>query len=362
MNDDRLANRPVRMKDIAEDLGLSLVTVSKALRGHGDISAATRRRVLKRVRELNYQPNLIARGLASKRTHTIGVVVPDLTHTFFGELAKGVAHKVRPGGYATLISYSEEDPDVEKEEIGHLLAHRVDGMAIASSLPPTDTEMFRLIERHKVPYVLIDRVFPGLEANFVGMDNQEIGRLATEHLIESGCRRIAHIRGPEVGNGLERLKGYQKALACHGLSMPPEYIVGEKFIVTGGYQEMRQLLRLDPLPDGVFCYNDFLAIGAMQALSEAGLRVPDDVALIGASNTRHSDILRVPLTTIDQSSEETGRLAGELLLKLMQADRPCRPRTILLPPRLIVRGSTRRKTPTREGTDNLARSAYVNER
>ena len=331
------------MKDIAEDLGLSLVTVSKVLRGHGDISAATKRRVLKRIRELNYQPNLIARGLASRRTHTIGVVVPDLTHTFFGELAKGVAHKVRPSGYATLISYSEEDPEVEKEEIGHLLARRVDGLAVASSLPPTDTEIFRLIERHKVPYVLIDRIFPGLEANFVGMDNQEIGRLATEHLIECGCRRIAHIRGPEVGNGLERMKGYQKVLAQHALTMPAGYIVGEKFIVTGGYEEMRQLLRLDPLPDGIFCYNDFLAIGAMQALSEAGLRVPNDVALIGASNTRHSDILRVPLTTIDQSSELTGQLAGELLLELMQSKRPRKPKTILLPPKLIVRESTARQ-------------------
>ena len=349
MKENGFMNRPVRMKDVAKDLGVSVVTVSKVMRNHSDISTATKRRVLKRIRELDYQPNLIARSLASKRTLTIGLVVPDLTHSFYGELAKGVAHKVRRKGYETLISYSEEDPRVEKAEIERLLSRRVDGLAIASCLPPEDTEMFKLIERRRVPYVLVARVFPGFEANFVGMDNEEVGRMATEHLIECGCRRIAHIRGPQVGNALGRLNGYKKALARHGLEMPAEYVVsGNTQVITAGHDEMHQLLGLNPPPDGVFCYADGLAVGAMRALFEAGLRVPDDVALIGASNTRHSDILRVPLTTIDQSSELTGQLAGELLLELMQSKRPRKPKTILLPPKLLVRESTMRKQSSSE--------------
>jgi LacI family transcriptional regulator len=344
MKENGFMNRPVRMKDIAKDLGVSVITVSKVLHNHSDISKATKERVLKRIQELDYQPNLIARSLASKRTFTVGLVVPDLTHTYYGELAKGFAHKVRRKGFETLISYSEEDPRVEKAEIERLLARRVDGLAVASCLPPEDTEMFKLIERRRVPYVLVARVFPGFEANFVGMDNEEVGRMATEHLIACGCRRIAHIRGPQVGNALGRMEGYMKALACHGLEMPAEYVVsGNTRAVTGGHDEMRQLLNLSPPPDGVFCYGDELAVGAMRALFEAGLRVPDDVALIGASNTRHSDFLRVPLTTIDQSSELTGELAGELLLKLMQSKRPRKPQTILVPPKLIVRESTMRQ-------------------
>jgi len=351
MKRDSSTNQPVRMKDIARDLGVSVVTVSKVLRDHSDISTATKRRVRKRIRELNYHPNLIARSLASKHTFTIGLVVPDLTHTFFGEIAKGIAHEIRPKGYETLISYSEEDPRIEKAEISRLLGRRVDGLVIASSLPSTDTEVFTMIERQKVPYVLVDRVFPGFEANFVVIDNEEIGFIATEHLMECGCRRIAHIRGPQVGNSGARLNGYRKALARYGLKMPAGYVVGDKFTVfTGGTDEMRQLLRLDPRPDGVFCFNDSLAVGAMKAVLEAGLRVPEDVALVGASNTRLSDFLRVPLTTIDQSSELTGQLAGDLLLDLMQSKRRRRPRTVLVGPRLIVRESTMRNREYQENS------------
>ena len=333
----------VRMKDIAKDLGVSVVTVSKVLRNHDDISAGTKRRVRKRIRELNYQPNWIARSLATRRTCTIGLVIPDWTHTFFGEIAKAIADKVRRETYEVFISYSEENPRFEREEVNRLLSRRVDGLIIASCLPPTDTSVFKLMDRNHVPYVIIDRAFPNLEANYVGSDNEAIGALATEHLIEIGCHRIAHIRGPEVMTGIGRLNGFRKALLHHGLEMPPEYVVGKEFSLTGGYDHMRELLRVSPRPDGVFCYNDALAAGALQAIWEAGLKVPDDIAIVGAGNIRFSDVLRVPLTTIDQSSRRIGQLAGELLLELMQSNRRRKPKTILLPPKLIVRESTMTK-------------------
>jgi LacI family transcriptional regulator len=142
---------PVRMKDVARDLNVSVVTVSKALRDQSDISAATKRRVLKRARELNYQPNWIARSLVSGRTHTIGLVVPDLMYPFFAEVAKGISDKVRPSGYQVLISISEEDPSIEREEVALLLARRVDGLIVASAQSPARTGLFRNVEEQKVP-------------------------------------------------------------------------------------------------------------------------------------------------------------------------------------------------------------------
>src|ERR1039457_303229 len=189
---DRMA---VRMKDIARDLGVSVVTVSKVLRNHEDISEQTRQRVLKRMKELDYEPNLAARALVTGRTLTIGLVVPDLVHPFFSEVAKGLSSVLRKKGYSLLISSSEENPELEREEINRLLARRVDALIIASA--QWTVESFRRIEERNRPYVLIDRRFAGLPANFVGVDDEEVGILATEHLISVGCRRIAHICGSD---------------------------------------------------------------------------------------------------------------------------------------------------------------------
>ena len=175
-----------RLKDIANDLGLSVVTISKVLRDHPDIAAETRRRVLKRMRELNYQPNFAARSLVTGRTWTLGLVVPDLLHPFFADIAKAISVEARKHGYSLLISSSDEDPELEVQEIKQLLARRVDVIMVASAQWSVDC--FRMIEEHKTPYILIDRRFQGLDANFVGVDDEAVGSLATSHLIEQGCR------------------------------------------------------------------------------------------------------------------------------------------------------------------------------
>jgi DNA-binding LacI/PurR family transcriptional regulator len=213
------AGAPVRMKDIARDMGLSTVTISKVLRGHSDISEETRKRVLKRMKELNYQPNLAARALITGRTSTIGLVVPDLLHPFFAQIAKAVSAGIRGQGYSLIITSSEEDPDLERQEIEQLLARRVDVMLIASAQWTVET--FRRIEERKIPYILIDRWFAGLAANFVGVDDEAVGAIATGHLIDQGCRRIAHIRGPETSTAVGRLEGYRRALAARQLAPLP---------------------------------------------------------------------------------------------------------------------------------------------
>ncbi|HMI53590.1 MAG TPA: LacI family DNA-binding transcriptional regulator [Candidatus Saccharimonadales bacterium] len=335
---------PVRMKDIARDLGVSVITVSKALRNHSDISAETRARVLKRSKELNYRPNLAARSLVTGKTSMMGLVVPDLVHSFFSELARGMSGVLRSSGFTLVISSSEQDPELERQAIDQLMARRVDVLLIASTQWTVET--FRRLEEAELPYVLIDRNFAGLASNFVGVNDEQVGYIATKHLIDVGCRRIGHITAEWLSPLVGRLEGYKRALSEQGLALGRDYVVStERVDETGeesGYQAAKKLLKLDSRPDAIFCYNDPVAVGAMKAILEAGLRIPEDVALVGCGNIHLDDYLRVPLTSVDQQSTAIGQKAGRLALGLLDDNPPLRPKTILLEPKLVVRQSSAR--------------------
>lgn len=339
------ADMTIRMKDIARDLGVSVITISKVLRNHPDISDETRERVLARVKELDYRPNLAARSLVTGRTYLIGLVVPDLLHPFFAEIAKSLSEALRNHGYYLIVSSSEEDPDMEEQEISQLLARRLDILIIASCRSTVD--LFFRIERQKTPYILIDRILPGLMANFIGVDDEAVGRLATKHLIDIGCTRIAHIRGPETSTGIRRLEGYKHALAQAKLQVPEEYVIAERHGDTEskqrGAEAMRRLLKMRPRPDGVFCFNDPMAMGAMNHALDAGVRIPEDVALIGCGNLHYDDSLRVPLSSIDQHSRKIGKEAARIALGILNAKTPPAPETVVLKPELVVRRSTQRQ-------------------
>jgi len=336
---------PARLKDIAKDLNLSVVTISKVLRDHPDISQDTRERVLKRMKELNYRPNLAARALVTGRSYIAGLVVPDLVHPFFGQVAKGLSNGLRRKGYSLVLSSSEDDPELERQEIEQLLARRVDVLIVASTQATAET--FRNLEAQKVPYVLIDRKFDGLAANFVGVDDAAVGELATTHLLDAGCRRIAHLGGPDVSTALGRRDGFERALRKRGIAVPPGYIEtrdhGDDAGGESGYTAMRHILELGPPPDGVFCYNDPTAMGAMKALLEAGLRIPEDVAVAGCGNVAYADFLRVALTSVDQQSDAIGDRTARMALGMLEKAPAARPRTILLEPKLVVRASTLRR-------------------
>ena len=330
---------PVRLKDIARDLNVSVMTVSKVVRGCADVGAETRKRVLARIKELNYQPNWIARSLAGRRTYIIGLVVPDLMHSFFAEIAKGISSTIRPFGYDVVICNSEEDSSVESSEIDRLLARQVDGLILASSQAPSAKEIFERIEARGVPYLLIDRRFAGRNASYVGADDEAIGRLATEHLIARGCRHIAHISGPQTTTGVGRLNGYRQALSAAGMATPDDFVVPGTDDATG-YQAALKLLRLSPRPDGIFGYNDPVAAGAMKAILEQGIGIPQGIKVIGAGNVHYSDLLRIPLSTVDQASDAIGRQAAEILMKAITSKRKKPPQTVLIEPTLIAREST----------------------
>jgi len=339
------------MKDIARDLGVSVVTVSKVLRNHEDIGAETRKRVLDRVKELNYTPNLAARGLVTGKTYLVGLVVPDLLHPFFAQVAKSLSRALLKKGYCLTISTSEEDPELEEQEINRLLGRRLDALVVASS--STDPALFLRIQSQQLPFVLIDRNFPGLDANYVGADDEAVGALATEHLVEMGCKRIAHLRGPNTSPGVGRLKGYMNTLAKHKLKSIPGYVSAPSMADVQsrerGADMMRQLLALTPRPDGVFCYNDPMAIGAIHSILDAGLRVPGDIAVIGSGNLHYNTELRVPLSSIDQQTDLIGERAARLTLSLLESKTPPRNRSIIIQPQLVVRASTEKKRRTSKG-------------
>lgn len=332
----------VTMKDIARDLGVSIGTVSRAVHSRQDINEETRKRVLNRAKELNYTPNLAARSLVTGRTYLVGLVVPDLLHTFFAQIAKSLSEALLKRGYCLTISTSDEDPEVEERTINRLLARRLDALIIASAW--TNSSMVERIQRDGPPLVLIDRCFPGLDTNFVGADDEMVGVLATEHLIKMSCKRIAHLRGPETSPGIGRLKGYLKTLAKHKMKCLPEYIAGQERVDVhsseSGADLMKWMLRLDPRPDGVFCYNDPMAIGAIGAILDEGLRVPEDVAVIGAGNLYYDTRLRIPLSSIDQQTQQIGEQAARLTLSLMESKKPPRNKTVIIQPQLVVRAST----------------------
>jgi LacI family transcriptional regulator len=334
----------IRMKDIAKDLGVSVITVSKVLRDHPDVGDETRERVLARVKELDYRPNLAARSLVTGRTYLVGLVVPDLLHPFFAEIAKSLSEALRKSGYYLIVSSSDEDPELEEEEINQLLARRLDTLIIASCR--TTVDLFFRIEKQKTPYVLIDRSLPGLSANFVGVDDEAVGMLATKHLIEIGCKRIAHIRGPETSPARHRLEGYKRALAQAGLKITEDYVIteqkGDAEAKQRGAEAMGQLLTLEPKPDGVFCFNDPLAIGAMNRALDQGHKIPEDIAIIGCGNLHYDDSLRLPLSSIDQHSRQIGQESARIALGILNSKVPPKPETVVLKPELIVRASTKR--------------------
>jgi LacI family transcriptional regulator len=346
----------VTMKDIARDLGVSVVTVSKVLRNHSDIGEETRQRVLKRVQEVNFRPNLTAQSLVTGRTYLIGLVVPDLVHPFFAEVAKFLSNALRKRGYSLIISSSEEDSELEEREIDQLLGRSLDALIIAScSSTPT---AFQHIEEQQTPYILIDRQFPGFASHFIGVDDVQVGILATDHLVQSGCQRIAHIRGPENTPGIGRLQGYENALSKADRPFFPEYIVGgAKADVDSwqrGYDAMNRLLALKTRPDGVFCYNDPLAIGAIDCILEAGLRVPEDIAVIGCGNLHYDSSLRVALSSVNQHSRQMGEHAASLVLQLVESKTAVRPKTVILEAEIVVRQST-------QSQDKTFQSRYIRE-
>jgi LacI family transcriptional regulator len=332
------------IKEVAKRAGVSIATVSRTINVPEKVHPRTVERVQRAIEKLGYRPNLTARALKTGRTNLVGLVVPDLVHSFFAELARGLSGVLREEGISVVIASSEEDPDLEQRTVDHLLDRGVDALLVASV--QLNKEVFQKLSKQKVPFILVDRLIPGLSANFVGVKDDTVGFIATEHLVQIGCRTIAHISGSRISTALGRLAGYKRAIKEYGVVSSPDHIVtvekqDESADVTG-YRAAMKLLSLPNRPDGIFCFNDPIAIGAMNAILSKGLRIPEDIALIGSGNLHFDDALRVPLSTVDQCSEMIGQRAALLAMNLIEAKTSTAPKTVFLTPKVVVRDSTKR--------------------
>ena len=332
------------MKRIAGELGVSITTVSKVLNNRDDIGHATRARVLAKVAELGYQPNAVARSLTLRRTHTLGVVIPDLMHSFFVEIVAGLETVASARGYGLLLCSSNEDPGKERQELEMLRQRQVDGIVLGSANATGNTDQLQHMTSRGIGLVMIDRDdHPEVSCDRVVTDDEEVGRLATSHLIAQGRRAIAHLTGTSVVHARRRADGYRAALKAGRLKPRPEWIIRGGFKEADGYRAMQKLLGMKPRVDAVFAANDPSAIGAMKAIWDAGLRIPEDIAIVGAGDIALGDLLRVPLSTVSWSREDQGKAAAELLLERIDDDiqgGADRPRRVVIPPRLVVRRSS----------------------
>src|SRR5215217_8603815 len=324
---------PVTLEDIARALNVSKMTVSRAINNHPEISRETRERILRTAQKMKYRPNQFARALTTNHSYLIGIVVPDLMHSYFAEICRGVESQARPVGYQNLICSTDEEPRKEMDEIEALLS-RTDGLIVASALSASDVKFYKRLISDGAKIVLIDRVLDGLRCSAVTTDDVQVGTLATEHLIKLGHRKIGHLRGPDVSTALKRLQGYKEAMSKAKLK-PLVHDCG--FTESDGYTAMQKWIAAGDLPSAIFAANEPAAIGAMAAANEAGLRVPDDVAFVGAGSIHYGYMLRVPLTTVSWSKAEMGQAAATLLLELIAGKK--KHRTIRIAPELIVRRS-----------------------
>lgn len=326
----------VTIRDVAAESGVSITTVSRALNESGRVGSATRDRVLAVAVRLGYQPNDLARSLHGGATGTIAVLVPDITNPFFPELVAGVQAVVNERGNLLLLCQTNEDADTAARELLHLRRKRVDGVILVGGLAgdAVHTEL-----ASGLPVVTVDRDAGTDGAWVVRSDHRRGGQLATEHLVELGHERIAHIAGPaHLTVAQDRRDGYQKALADAGLTFDDTLVVDGDFLEESGYDALRALRRTRRRFSAVFCGNDMMAIGALRALDELGVPVPDAVSVVGFDDIHLASYIRPGLTTVHQPIEELGRRAATLLLDTALAGGS--PSTEVLDVHLVRRATT----------------------
>lgn len=333
---------PATLKDIAKILKLSPSTVSRALRDHPDISSATKKRVISLANQLDYQPNSIAQSLTTKRTKTIGVIVPEIKQPFFAAVINGIEESAFKAGYTIIVCQSNESYKREVVYTRLLVSHRVAGLLVSLSKETDDFDHFKVLQQREIPMVFFDRVNDEIKASKVVVDDYHGAEAVVSHMIERGYKRIAHLAGPEnLSLCRLRRKGYIDTLLKYGLPIENELIVSVGLDNSDGVIGFRKLLTLTKRPDAIFAVNDPVATGAFTAIKAYGLKIPQQMALAGFSNTFMTSLLDPPLTTVEQPSYEIGKTALELLMEQINGGtKPWTDELKILETNLVVRGST----------------------
>jgi LacI family transcriptional regulator len=315
------------------------MTVSRAINDDPLVNAKTKARVLEVSRRLNYQPNHFARALVTNRSFLIGVIVPDLMHSYFAEIMHGIAAFARSANYQIVIGNSEENVSRELSE-AEALRWRTDGLIVAPAIPLSKADVYRSMIKDGTKLVLIDRTLDDVDCPMVTTDNVEVGRIGTEHLVKLGHKRIGHLRGTATSTSRERLDGYKQALSQNNISFDKKLVRDCGLMESDGYAAMKTWIKSGDLPSAIFAVNDPAAIGAMQAMSEEGIKIGEDIAIVGGGNIHYGDMLKVPLTTVSWSRSEMGQSAARLLIQQIEGTNgDAENQKVILSPSLIVRES-----------------------
>ena len=337
--------KEITIYDLAEELHLSASTVSRALQDHYSIGKKTKEAVRKLALQKDYRPNTLAASLRSNKTNTIGVIIPLINRPFISSLISGIEMAAKKAGYNVIISQSHDEYANEVANAAALYASRVTGLVVSLGMETQNYDHLRQFTQHNIPLVFFDRVTKELNTDLVVIDNALAGFDATNHLIEQGCKRIAHIAGAQHRNIYkERYEGYLEALRKHNMPVDPDLVLHTNYLsLEDGFKCAEKLFNLDNPPDGIFCANDTTAISVIQFAKKRGIKIPDDLAVIGFNNDPLSEIIDPPLSTIAHPAVDMGRLAAQQVLKQKEQSDIVRSETIVLKTTLIVRESSLRK-------------------
>lgn len=331
----------VTIKDIARELGISASTVSRALKDHPDISVETKRAVNELAERLSYQPNAVALSLKHSRSNTIGVIIPEIVHYFFSSVISGIEDVAYDAGFTVIICQSNEMYNREVSNAKALRSHRVDGVLVSVSKETNNYSHLKYLQDGNIPLVFFDRIVPEIQSDCVIIDDKDAAYRATKHMIEAGRKRIAHFAAPQnLIIGRDRKEGYLEALREANISIDQKLII-EADSFEKARNAMNELIDTGNPPDGVFAVNDLTAIGAMQTIQKRGLKIPNDISVVGFSDGRFSGITEPNLTSVDQHGYEMGTIACEMLIqRIMNKDTDVAHQTKVLNANLIVRGSS----------------------
>lgn len=331
----------VTIKDVAKVLNYSVSTISRAFNDKYDIRKETRDLILAKAKEMGYSPNPIAKSLLKQCSNQIGVVVPEFINSFFPEVIIGIQEVFIKKGYQVLIMQSNESYDTEIENVKAMENNMVDGLILSLSFETQNVEYYENLIKQGLPMVLFNRVSNKLNTHKVVFDDYKWAFFATEHLIYQGYKKIIHFTtSHSLSFSQNRIKGFVDAHKKHKLKIDESSIVEAGLLISDGEREMEKLITLHNLPDAIFCVNDMCAIGAMKILKKYGYKIPNDVALVGFTETRLAELIDPPLTSVAQPTKEIGRTAALLLLEQIESKGIFIPQTIVLNGRLNVRESS----------------------
>lgn len=331
--------------DIARRLNVTASTVSRALNDHPRISESTKKAVQKAAQKLNYQPNHLAAALRSGKSNILGVIVPTVDRSFFSSVVRGIEEIANHSRYNVMICQSYDNHEKEVAAVEALLSARVDGIIASYAKETRNFDHFMKAKERGIPVILFDRSNDELELSHVVADDFLGAYKATEHLIHQGCRRIAHFTSNRaISIFKDRLRGYKEALLANGLLYDESLVVESNLQLDDGRNSMTKLLTQKEIPDGVFSSSAYGILGALQVLNEKGIKVPQDVALVGFSNEPFTSFTEPSLSTVEQHSLRMGNAAAEIFLEEVSGDeKKFIPQKIVLKPELVIRQSSQRR-------------------